>query len=177
MAKSKKSKEPPRTVITFEIDDEVRLNDHLQRVNAVTVTARRGDLGYVAEVEMADLETDLLPVIEHVQRVFFNLTADGLPPFPDLKDEPEEQPGAGDDAAQEGDEDASVREAAAPEEIHAEGADGLEPAYPDESVQQADVETYTVALYEPEGDLQQGDDADAAFEPDGGDDPQLSLWG
>lgn len=74
----------PSTIIAFEFAGRTSINEAGERVEHVTVTARRGTVGFVADVEMRSLEADLLPVLKRVQSVFFKAETEGLPEFPNL---------------------------------------------------------------------------------------------
>lgn len=88
-----KTKRKPKTVITVEIESELRLDANRQPVYDAVVTAKRGDLGYADEIEVRHLAEDLARTIEHINSVFFHAEVDGLDAFPNLDDmQPEEQP-------------------------------------------------------------------------------------
>ena len=181
MARRKKQKKPPKTIITFEIDDEVKLNAALKRVQSVTVTARRGELGYVSNVEMADFATDMLPVIKHINTVFFHAEVDGLPQFPDLTGEPEGQP-AGDSTGNDNPATTEQIVETGPAESKTTPPDGVELSTAGQAEAPASDGDYSVALYgpddsfTPEGEQAHSGQAVAHESSPHDQDGQLGLW-
>lgn len=69
-------------VITFTIDPALKLNTQSERVLAVSVVARQGDVGQVSQFDMRNWKTDLPAEVDRLMRLLLGGLA--LPDFPDL---------------------------------------------------------------------------------------------
>ena len=71
-------------VLTFTIDPALRLNAQGERTMAVSVVARRGDVGQVSWFDMANWKTDFPAEIDRLVRLLLGGTL-ALPDFPKME--------------------------------------------------------------------------------------------
>ena len=78
----KKTDNPP-IVLTFTIDPALKLTAQGERAMAVSVVARRGDVGQVSRFDMSNWKTDLPAEVDRLMRLLLggNLA---LPEFPNM---------------------------------------------------------------------------------------------
>ena len=83
-----KKAEKPNWQMSFEVSPEPTIGHDGQTHYQATAVARRGDLAYVAELELTHWSQDIADFFEQVRVVFFEAEVNGLPEFPDMTEEP-----------------------------------------------------------------------------------------
>jgi len=78
----KKTDNPP-IVLTFTIDPALKLTAQGERAMAVSVVARRGDVGQVSRFDMSNWKTDLPAEVDRLMRLLLGGNL-GLPEFPNM---------------------------------------------------------------------------------------------
>jgi hypothetical protein len=82
-----KKAEKPNWQLSFEVSPEPTIGHDGQTHYQATAVARRGDLAYVAELELTHWSEDIAAFFEQVRAVFFEAEVNGLPQFPDMTEE------------------------------------------------------------------------------------------
>jgi len=121
-----KKSQKPNLILTLDIDPNVMFNNASQPIHKATVVAKQGDLGYVAEIELANWSEDIAALFQQMRTTFFDAETNGLPEFPDMNE------------AQPAEEDAE------PEEQEPESV-------PDTNEEAFNDDEYDITLYEPHG--------------------------
>jgi hypothetical protein len=140
-----KKAEKPNWLLSFEVGPEPTIGHDGQTHYQATAVARRGDLAYVAELELTHWSEDIAAFFEQVRAVFFEAEVNGLPAFPDMT---EETPAA------EQDDDADVPAAVESNDALEAGNPAGETEYGEEG--EAD---YDVTFYPAEGSAEETDPA------------------
>ncbi|MGF1506035.1 MAG: hypothetical protein ACFB51_13030 [Anaerolineae bacterium] len=90
------SKNKPHWHISFDIDPQPVMTLDGRVTRKATAIAKRGDVAYMAELELENWAEDMAAFFEQAKSVFFEADTRGLPVFPEMEadDPPQQEPEA-----------------------------------------------------------------------------------
>ena len=172
MASKQKPPAKPGWTLSFEVSPEPTIGRDGQPRYRAAAIARRGELAYLAEIELGNWAEDIAAFFEQVRPVFFEAEVSGLPEFPEMGEEAAVEPDPpADETPIEADETTPARQQAL--DLEASAQDGQDDPNPQDAgpLSRADFASdddyyaaladvyeaeraarggYTVALYGPE---------------------------
>ncbi len=144
-------KQKPNWQLSFDISPDPVIGRDGQVHRKATAIAKRGDLAYMAELELVNWSEDIAAFFEQVRSVFFDAEVNGVPEFPDMTGE---TPREDTDKSEE-----------VPIETTTESHPEPDPLMEEAEIQvDGDDEDYDITFYPAEGSVE---DVDT---------PQPSLW-
>jgi hypothetical protein len=101
------AKHKPHWHLSFDIDPQPVMGLDGRVTRKATAIAKRGDVAFMAELELENWADDMAAFFEQAKSVFFEADTRGLPVFPEMEDEnpskPEPAPEPQDDVPPEED--------------------------------------------------------------------------
>ena len=79
-------KQKPNWHLSFDISPDLTIRRGGEAIHKATAIAKRGDLAYMAELDLVNWSEDIAAFFEQVRAVFFEAEVSGIPDFPNMAD-------------------------------------------------------------------------------------------